>query len=114
MRLNPRDLQKAMQRFGIQQKEIPAKKVIIEQEEKNLVINDPKVAKVNMMGDEVFQVSGEITEEEKNTKPEVNEEDIKTVMEQANATKEEAISAIEEAEGDLAKAILTLTEKQQS
>jgi len=109
MRLNPRDLQKAMQRFGIQQQEIPAKKVIIEQEDKNLVINDPKVAKVNMMGEEVFQVSGEIIEEEKSTKPEVNEEDIKTVMEQANVTKEEAEAAIEEAEGDLAKAILKLS-----
>ncbi|RLE48019.1 nascent polypeptide-associated complex protein [Candidatus Woesearchaeota archaeon] len=109
MRLNPRDIQKAMQRFGIQQQDIPAKRVIIEQEDKNLVINDPKVAKVNMMGEEVFQVSGEITEEEKDTKPEIDEEDIKTVMEQAKATKEEAKTAIEEAGGDLAKAILKLT-----
>ncbi len=111
MRLNPKDLQKAMQRFGIQQQEIPAIRVIIETKEKNLVINDPKVAKVNMMGDEVFQVSGEILEEEKSSVPEVNEDDIKTVMEQANVDKEIAEKAIKEAEGDLAQAILSLQEK---
>lgn len=100
-----------MQRFGIQQQEIPAIRVIIETKEKNLVINDPKVAKVNMMGDEVFQVSGEILEEEKSSVPEVNEDDIKTVMEQANVDKEIAEKAIKEAEGDLAQAILSLQEK---
>ena len=110
MRINPRDLQKAMQRFGVQQQEIPAVRVIIEQEDKNLVIDDPKVAKVNMMGEEVFQVSGEIKEEEKSKIPEVSEEDIKTVMEQAEVNKETAVKAIEDAEGDLAKAILTLKE----
>ena len=99
-----------MQRFGVQQQEIPAVRVIIEQEDKNLVIDDPKVAKVNMMGEEVFQVSGEIKEEEKSKIPEVSEEDIKTVMEQAEVNKETAVKAIEDAEGDLAKAILTLKE----
>ena len=111
MRLNPRDLQKAMQRFGIQQQEIPAIKVIIETEEKNLVIDNPKVAKVNMMGDDVFQVSGDIREEEKTTEPEINEEDIKTVMEQANVDEETATNAIKEAQGDLAQAILKLKEE---
>ena len=94
----------------MQQQDIPAIKVIIEQEDKNLVINDPKVAKVNMMGEEVFQVSGEIIEEEKSTTPEVNEDDIKTVMEQAEVDEETAKKAIQEAEGDLAKAILSLKE----
>lgn len=104
-------MQKAMQRFGIKQEEIPATRVIIEQEDKTLVIDEPKVAKVNMMGDEVFQISGDIREEEKSKMPELNEEDIKTVMEQANVEKEKAIKAIEEAEGDLAKAILNLSEQ---
>ncbi len=110
MRMNPKDLQKAMQRFGIQQQEIPATRVIIETAEKNLVIDEPKVAKVNMMGEEVFQVSGDIREETKSTIPEISDEDIKMVMEQASVDEEKAKNAIEEAEGDIAKAILTLKE----
>lgn len=112
MRLNPKDIQKAMQRFGIQQQEIPAIRVIIEQEDKNLVINDPKVAKVNMMGDEVFQISGEIIEQEKDTEPEIKEEDIQTVIDQTNADREAALNAIKDAKGDLAEAILKLSEDQ--
>ena len=42
--------------------------------------------------------------------PEINEEDIKTVMEQTGKSKEEAKSAIEDTNGDLAEAILKLTE----
>lgn len=110
MRLNPKDIQKAMQRFGIQQQEVPAIKVIIELEDKRMIFAEPKVAKVNMMGDDVFQLSGQFVEEEKNTEPEINEEDIETVMNQANVAKEKAIDAIKESKGDLAKAILTLKE----
>ncbi len=111
MRLNPKDIQKAMQRFGIQQQEIPAIRVIIEQEDKQLVFENPKVAKVNMMGEDVFQVSGLFQEQTKDTQPEIKEEDIKTVMEQANADQKTAIEAIEKAKGDLAKAIISLQNK---
>ena len=59
-----------------------------------------------MQGQESFQVSGDVTEEQAEA---FNEEDIKAVMEKTNFSEEEAIAALEET-GDLAEAILKLSE----
>ena len=106
--MNPRDVQKAMKRLGIKQEEIDAELVIIKTSGKDFIIKNPHVSKVNMMGQETFQVSGDIEEVEKNDKPEINEDDITTVMEQTNCTKEDALVALEECSGNLAEAILKL------
>ena len=102
--MNPRQMQKMMQRMGIQQVEIPAKEVIIRCEGKELIIKNPSVSKINMMGQETIQVLGEITE-----RSIISEDDIKTVIEQTNVSKEKAKSALEKYNGDLAEAILSLT-----
>ena len=47
-------------------------------------------------------------EEERSLEVEINEEDIKTVMEQTGASKEEALKAIKDNDNDLAKAIMAL------
>ena len=80
--VNPRQMQQMMKKMGIQQVEVPATEVIIKTEEKDIIITNPQVSKVNMMGQETFQVVGEIHEQEHETTPEISEEDIKTVMEQ--------------------------------
>lgn len=103
--MNPRQMQKAMQKMGIKQEEIEADEVIIKQGAENLIIKNPQVTKVNMMGQETFQIVGEITKE--NAGP--SEEDIKTVMEQASVSAEEAKKALVESNGDLAEAILKLS-----
>ena len=103
--INQRQMQKAMQRMGIQQVEIPAKEVIIRCEDKELIIKNPSVSKINMMGQETIQVLGEITE-----RSIISEDDIKTVIEQTNVSKEKAKSALEKCDGDLAEAILSLQE----
>ncbi len=105
--LNPRDLQKAMKRMGIKQEEITADEVIIKCEDRDIIIKNPSVMKVNAMGQENFQISGEITEQENLT---FTEEDIKTVAEQANVSEEKAKEALENNEGDLAKTIMQLKE----
>lgn len=111
--LNPRKMQQMMKQLGIQQVDIPATEVIIRGEEKDLVIRNPSVAKVNMMGQETFQITGEVEErarEEKRgaAKEEISGEDIKTVMEQAGVDAKRAREALEEVEGDLAEAIMKL------
>src|SRR3989344_5704662 len=105
--LNPREMQKAMKRLGIRQEEIDVQEVIIRTPDKNIIIKNPHVSKVNMMGQETFQVSGEITEID-NSAAEINEDDIATVMEQTNCTREEALEALEQSSGNLAEAILKL------
>lgn len=106
--MNPRDVQKAMKKLGIKQEEIEATKVIIKTNDKEIVINNPQVSKVNMMGQETFQIVGQPEEHPISSEPEINEDDIKTVMEQTSATEEQAKDAIEKNEGDLAKAIMEL------
>lgn len=78
--------------------------------DRDIVIENPQVAKVNMMGQETWQISGEWREVAHEKTPEINEEDIKTVMSQTGADREKALEAIKHAEGDLAKAILELSE----
>ena len=107
--MNPRKMQQMMRRMGIQQKEIEATEVIIKTPEKDLIITNPQVSKVNMMGQETLQIVGDIIEKEKDVSPEINEQDINTVMEQANCSKEQAEQAIKQANGDLAEAIMNLT-----
>lgn len=104
--INPRQMQKMMNRMGIRQEEIDAKEVIIKTSNKNILIRNPSVIKVNMMGQETFQITGSIEEVSG-----ISDEDVKTVAEQANVSEEKARKALEKADGDLAKAIIEITEK---
>ncbi|MBT3836041.1 nascent polypeptide-associated complex protein [Candidatus Woesearchaeota archaeon] len=106
--MNPRKMQAMMKQMGIQQVEIPATEVIIRTADKEIIITNPSVQKVNMMGNQNFQVSGNITERLLDSTPDISEEDVKTVMEQSNVSEDEARKAIEDAKGDLAEAIMGL------
>ena len=97
-----------MKKMGIAQVEIDATEVIIKCPDKEIVITEPNVSKVNAMGQETFQVVGNITEREIDTTPEINQDDIKTVMDQANCDEEKAKTALEESKGDIAEAIMKL------
>ena len=106
--MNSRQAQKMMRKMGIQQQDIEATEVIIKTPEKDLVIKNPQVAKVNMMGQETFQIVGQVEEKAIETEPELNEEDIKTVMEQTGVDETKAKEAIQQNSGDLAAAIMEL------
>jgi len=106
--MNPRAMKHAMRRLGIQQIEIPATEVIIKTEDKEIVITNPSVSKVNMMGQQTYQIVGEEHERSISKEPEISEDDIKTVAEQAGVDEEAARQAIEKHKGDLAAAIIGL------
>ncbi|MBD3310052.1 nascent polypeptide-associated complex protein [Candidatus Woesearchaeota archaeon] len=107
--MNARQMQRAMKQMGIQQVEVDATEVIIKGSEKDIIITDPQVSKVNMMGQETYQVVGEAHEREKEPeKPEISDDDVKTVVEQAGCSEEQARKSIEESGGDLAEAIINL------
>ena len=106
--VDPRMMKKAMKRLGMSQEEIDAQQVIIKTPGKNIIINNPSVMKVHMQGEDSFQITGEISEESADTKPTISEDDVQTVMEQTGASEVEAKNAIEEANGDLAEAIMKL------
>ncbi|MFC1768925.1 nascent polypeptide-associated complex protein [Nanoarchaeota archaeon] len=106
--MNPRKMQQMMKKMGIQQAEIEATEVIIKTADKEIIIANPQVSKVNMMGQETYQVVGEASEREISSEPEINEDDVKTVVDQTGVTEEQAKEAISKHEGDLAAAILEL------
>jgi nascent polypeptide-associated complex subunit alpha len=106
--MNPRAMRQAMKKMGIAQEDIEATEVTIKCPDKEIIITSPQVAKIKAMGTEQFTISGNIEEREISTTPEISEEDIKTVMEQANVDEEKAREALEKANGDIAKAILDL------
>jgi nascent polypeptide-associated complex subunit alpha len=106
MKLNPKQLQKAMKRFGVQQKDIEATEVIIRTPTEDIHILEPQVALVNMMGQESYQISGQVVK--RATEIELSEEDVQTVVDQTGVSREKAIDAIKACNGDLAQAIMDL------
>ena len=101
--MNPKQMNKMMQKMGIKQEEIDAIEVIIKTPDKRLVVNNPSVTKIDMMGQKTLQITGDISEESN-----ILDEDVKTVSAQAEVSEEEARKTLEETGGDLAEAILKL------
>ena len=98
-----------MKQMGIAQVDIEAVEVIIRTQDKDIIFDHPQVAKVNMMGQNTYQIVGEAIERErKSATISISQEDINTVTEQTGVSKEEAEKALKSVEGDLAKAILEL------
>jgi nascent polypeptide-associated complex subunit alpha len=102
--LDPKKMQAVMKQMGISQEEIPASKVIIEKNDnRKIIINNPSVAKISAQGQESFQISGDISEEDEA----FSEKDIKTLIEQTGCSEKEAKKALEKT-GDLVEAIMLL------
>src|SRR3989338_7257190 len=103
--INPAQMKQMMKKMGIKQEEIPSTEVIIKGPT-NYIIKNPEVLKVNMMGQESLQITGELEELEE--KLIISEEDIQTVMDQANVSHSAAKTALEASKGDIAEAIISL------
>ena len=69
------------------------------------LIKNPQVMKIEMQGNVSFQISGNVKEVEKEV---FSVEDVNMVVEKTGKTKEEAIKALKESEGDIAEAIMAL------
>jgi nascent polypeptide-associated complex subunit alpha len=84
--------------------------VVIRTSRKEITIEQPEVAILELQGQKIFQVTGgKITEKVVERKPSgVAEEDVKLVADQTGKSIEEARRALEDSGGDLAKAILLL------
>ena len=105
--LNPKKMQGLMKQMGMSQEEIDAFKVTIEKSDgSSIIIENPSVTKMKIQGNEMFQISGDINDD--STSLPIPEEDIKTVMEKTNCTKEQAKEVLESVNGNLAEAILEL------
>jgi alpha-NAC-related protein len=100
---NPKQMAGMLKQFGIKTEELEAEKVTIESNGKKIVIKNPKITVMHVQGQKVFTIMGEPEEEIT-----VSEDDIKMVMEQADATKKQAEEALKKHKGDIAEAITEL------
>jgi nascent polypeptide-associated complex subunit alpha len=112
-RINPREARRMMQRMGMNMDAVPdVELVTIKTRSKEIIVEEPEVAVLEMQGQKIFQVTGgKITEKAAERKSTVPEEDVRLVADQTGKSPEEARKALEECEGDLAKAILLLQSK---
>ncbi|MEM3581019.1 MAG: nascent polypeptide-associated complex protein [Candidatus Bathyarchaeia archaeon] len=112
-RISPREAKRMMQRMGLSMDAIPdVERVVIKTSGKEIVIENPEVAVVDIQGQKMFQVAGgKITEKAVERKLTILEEDARLVANQTGKSLEEARKALEECDGDLAKAILLLQSK---
>ena len=112
-RMNPREAKRMMQRMGMNMDQVEdVQQVIIRTASKEIVIEEPEVAILQVQGQKIFQVAGgNVTERAPDhaaPQMKVSEEDARLVADQTGKNIEEAKKALEECEGDLAKAILLL------
>lgn len=107
--MDNRNARRMMERMGINMKEIPnVQEVVIRTADKEMHIKNASVSEVNAQGNRVFQVAGDVEEVEVERET-FNEEDILLVQQQTGASREKAVAALEESDGEVARAILKLT-----
>jgi nascent polypeptide-associated complex subunit alpha len=107
-----------MQRMGMNMDTVAdVQQVIIRTADKDIVIDEPEVAILQVQGQKMYQVIGGQVSEQSPTqrgasiaavKPAFSEEDVQLVADQTGKSLEKAKEALQEADGDLAKAILLL------
>ncbi len=106
---NPREMRRLMRQ--LKAKEIDAYQVIIKARDGDYVVDDPQVMVMEIQGQKMIQVVGEMRkveqETEKNEEP-FTEEDVQLVMQQTGCSEEEAIEALRESGGEPAEAIILL------
>ncbi|MEM4643102.1 MAG: nascent polypeptide-associated complex protein, partial [Candidatus Bathyarchaeia archaeon] len=109
-RISPREAKRMMQRMGLNMDAIPGvEQVVIKTSSHEIIIEAPEVAVIELQGQKMFQVAGgKVTERVIERKLTIPEEDVKLVADQTGRSIEEARKALEQCDGDLARAILLL------
>ena len=111
-RMNPREAKRMMQRMGMNMGAMPeVEQVIFKTSTKEIIVENPEVTVMEMQGQKIFQVMGEkITEKTVEKAIKIPEEDVQLVAIQANVNPDQARAALEQTKGDLAQAILLLSQ----
>ena len=112
-KISPREARRMMQRMGLSMSPIEVEEVILRAKDREIVIERPDVSVLEVQGQKIFQISGgKIREKPYERKITIPDEDVHLVAQQANVSLEEARAALEQTGGDLAQAILLLSQKQ--
>ncbi|MCK4968438.1 MAG: nascent polypeptide-associated complex protein [Candidatus Aenigmarchaeota archaeon] len=104
-KINPKQMDKMMRQMGMKSLDIDASEVIIKCKDKDIVITNPGVQKILMMGQESFQITGVINERSIDV---FSNEDVLMVAEQTGVSEDEAKAALKNTNGEIAEAIMSL------
>ena len=104
--MNPKKIQEMMKKLNMNVQELEAEEVIIKTKKKNIIISKPEVMIADMMGKEVYQISGEVSEADI-----ISDKDIEMVMEKTGKDRDIVVKKLEELDNDLARAIMELKKK---
>lgn len=106
-----KQMERQMKKMGMKMEDLDGvREVIIRFDEKELIIDNPSVSLMNVMGQETYQIDGKAREVELEYEIEIPEEDIEMVANSAGVSKDDAKAALEECKGDLAEAIMKLNQ----
>ena len=110
-RIDSRRARRMMKQMGLKMDDLgDIERVILQGKGREIVIEGPAVTVIDMKGQRMYQVTGgKVTETAKEKELVIPEEDVLLVSQQAGVSMERARAALEDAEGDLARAILMLT-----
>ena len=104
--VNPAKMQAMMKQLGIKQEEIDALRVIIKKQDENIIIENPNVVKINMQGNESFQITGDVHTESKQEG--FSEQDIKMIIEKTGASEKKVRESLDKT-SDIAETIMELS-----
>jgi len=100
-----------MQRMGLSMNPLEVEEVILKTKDKEITIESPEVAVLEMQGQKIYQITGgHVTEKTLEKKLAIPEEDVQLVAQQAKVSLDRARVALEQTGGDLAQAILLLSQ----
>ncbi|MFB6208898.1 MAG: nascent polypeptide-associated complex protein [Candidatus Nanohaloarchaea archaeon] len=99
------NMQQMMKQMGMDMEEIDADSVEVHIGDKKLVFSSPQLSKIEAQGQEIFQLQGDYTEEEKDSGP--DQEDIELVVDKTGCSEDEAKEALRNND-DVAGAVMEL------
>lgn len=111
--ISNRQARRFLQKLGLQMKEMEGVKEVVLRmvDGRELVVESPMVYQLTSKELSILNVVGRLTERKVEEEVTLSEEDVELVMQQTGASRDEAIQALIESDGDLAEAILKLQQK---
>lgn len=117
--LDPRKMEQMMKQMGIDTEELDATEIVIRTPEEELVFSDADVTVINAQGQQTYQIVGEPETREIGSGSDVGDangdaaiedadipaDDVEIVAMRTGASEDDARTALEEADGDLATAV---------
>lgn len=99
-----------MNKMGMDMNEVSdVQEVIIRTSKKEIIVNKPNVTEMKAKDSTIFMIDASDYEERELEAPKFSDDDIQMVIQQTGVDEAKAISALTDADGNIAQAILHLT-----